>query len=417
MPSSVGLSKSDIVREARLKTLRKRDLVTGRAIVGKALYAVKTSRLAQKRKSHAIKTPYRRSQKLLDKAPAVPVSVSPAGSTGSTSSVDSNNDRQSDVSYTPGQAQESRSRKKDSYETPPGYIYKDTARPQTKVIAKTFVSDDGLLRCSMTGQDNDNGIVQLAHALDRSADPMVQRQQEIIMGVQKGGLSLDTRPNMIPLSMEIHRPMDRGQVIILPTLPTLCKLWKALSTKTITDWSKKRSPYMNEEGYLYHDDVFPRDTEIEVMIVPMSNWSKTSGIQHISYDQDGNIIHDYYKPPFVVDGKAVLPLKKVKASPYFMARKAHWALTKEGAGQPPAYVEAEIQVLLYIGELMNSIRDAEMEEPLAGTDADQQLSASENADQQLSDANEEGEQQMSVDEDGNEEVPVDEENNPFLASP
>ena len=49
--------------------------------------------------------------------------------------------------------------------------------------------------------------------------------------------------------------MDRGQVMILPTLPTLCKLWKALSTKTITDWSKKRSPYMNEEGYLYHDDV------------------------------------------------------------------------------------------------------------------------------------------------------------------
>ncbi|KAL1751081.1 hypothetical protein FB107DRAFT_251712 [Schizophyllum commune] len=371
MPSSVGLSKSDIVREARLRTLRKRDLVTGRAIVGKALYAVKTSRLAQERKSHAIKTPYRRSQKLLDKAPAVPVSVSPAGSTGS---IDSNNDRQSDVSYTPDQEQESRSRKKNSYETPPGHIYKDTARPQTKVIAKTFVSDDGLLRCSMTGQDNDNGIVQLAHALDRSADPMVQRQQEIIMGVQKGDLSLDTRPNMIPLSMEIHRPMDRGQV-------------------------------------------FPRDTEIEVMIVPMSNWSKTSGIQHISYDQNGNIIHDYYKPPFVVDGKAVLPLKKVKASPYFMARKAHWALTKEGAGQPPAYVVAEIQVLLYIGELMNSIRDAEMEEPLARTDADQQLSASENADQQLSVANEEGEQQMSVDEDGNDLVPVDEEHNPFLASP
>ncbi|KAL1674740.1 hypothetical protein EV122DRAFT_293226 [Schizophyllum commune] len=345
---------ADRRRAAQGRPLRRRDPATGRAIVAKS-NAAKASLRAQQIRLRALKTPKRKPVKPTAKGPTI---TGPHFAVVATPP--SNIDRLSDADYvpTPEQVQQQSS----IYHTPIGNIFKHIPRPRANDYASAFLSADGLVRCASTGQSNENGTVQFSHVCDRSMSIGEQRRLEIFMGLERDTMSLDTRWNIIPLCVEIHRPMDLGRVILLPTTPFLDKLLKAVTKKEIKGWKRNRIPRKNAKHFLHHEDVFPPDTVVDVRIVPLSNWSQESGIQHISRDAAGNIKRTYYEPPFVDENdQPVLPLMKVKCSVYFLFRKAYWALSKVNAGEGPRYARADIRKVNRIGDYMR--RHIEIDNP------------------------------------------------------
>ncbi|KAL1713954.1 hypothetical protein EV715DRAFT_210530 [Schizophyllum commune] len=378
MSSPVRLSATERLRKARHGTLRRRDTTTGLAIVGKAQSAARDSQRAQKKRTRLPQTPSRQSARLIKKLAKSPPAKKPS-STDSTESFESNIDRASDVDYTatPERGQGSRNQKQgSSYHTPEGKLFKIIGRPRPNQLAVTFVSEDGTLRCAGTGQSNQNGTVQFCHIADRSISSAEKRQLEIVMGHEPDGLNLDTRLNLIPLCVEIHIPMDLGKVILLPTAPWLSKLRTALASKKIDDWKKRRAPRANSEHYLFHEDVFSPDTVVDVRIVPLlKQWSNESGIQYITRNKKGKIVRQLFEPPFTTKkGEPVIPLMRVRCSPFFLAFKANWALTKPNAGKEPKYVKSEVRELKRIGKLMRREIDDLKKQMPADNDANQQMS-------------------------------------------
>ena len=113
---------------------------------------------------------------------------------------------------------------------------------------------------------------------------------------------------------------------------------------------------------------------VDVRIVPLlKQWSNESGIQYITRNKKGKIVRQLFEPPFTTKkGEPVIPLMRVKCSPFFLAFKANWALTKPNAGKEPKYVKSEVRELKRIGKLMRrEIDDLQMP---ADNDANQQMS-------------------------------------------
>ncbi|KAL1742946.1 hypothetical protein HDZ31DRAFT_83784 [Schizophyllum fasciatum] len=328
---------SESVRDARRGTLRKRD-ASGHAII-EARHVARADLVAQQRQLRVLKTPDRRSARIQAMGGAKPLIFSPSDST-ETASV------RADLDY--DNHQDSQQLKVPVYTTPLGNIFKDDRRPKPDDLAASFVSKDGILRCSTTGQSSKNGTVQYAHVVDRTISKAERRALETAMGLSRDKLSLDTRMNIVPLCMEIHRPTDLGHFILLPSYAVLSMLYKALNKKIVKDWDKKRRPKMNAKRFIHHEDVFPRDTLIDVHLCVTR--------------RDGKIQRKYYEPPFLTpEGEPELPMVKLKCSPYFLAWKAFWALTKDAAEVAPRYLAAEVRQLKRVGGIIRACIDKNKE--------------------------------------------------------
>ncbi|KAI5886937.1 uncharacterized protein SCHCODRAFT_02692756 [Schizophyllum commune H4-8] len=333
---------SESEQNARRETLRS---ASGFAIVTKQRRA-RDSLVAQQRASN-LATPDRRSARVQARGGAIKLLFSPTGSTESAS-------READPDYSPVKTVTVRLFDADgsAYNTPLKFS-KDEARPRSYQLFSSYASDDGVLRCIITGQSNKNGTIQFAHVADRSLDNDMLRQLEKVSGVQPKTMSLDTRSNIIPLCVEIHRPLDLGLLILLPCMSVLSDLFQVLNTKKIPPWTTKRRPRRNKERYIHHEDIWERGTEIEVHIVPVSTWSEDSGIRCITRHEDGTVERKYYEHPFMdEEGRPEIPTIKVKVSPIYLAWKASVSLLKMGAGDPPPYVAKEARLVMRIGKLM-----------------------------------------------------------------
>ncbi|KAL1690257.1 hypothetical protein GGG16DRAFT_56161 [Schizophyllum commune] len=349
MARNCALSESEKAakKAARLDTLRRRDKL-GLAIVTRKRRA-RESFVAQQLTSSLPVTPDRLSARVREQGGAKKLVFSPTGSTESAS-------RRADADYSPIKTITIRVYDADgstsTYKTPSKFSKGDT-RPKPDQLHDSFVSDDGVLRCIITGQSNKNGTVQFAHVVDRSLERDLLRQLEKLAGMRRETMSLDTRTNIIPLCVEIHRPLDLGHIIILPCMAVLSDLLNLLTEKKLPSWVENQHPRRNKARYIHHEDCWERGTEIEVHIVPVSTWSEDSGIRCISRREDGTVVRKYYEHPFVdSNGQPEIPTTKVKVAPIFLAFKAYISIAKKGAGKPPAYVADEIRTLKRIGELI-----------------------------------------------------------------
>ena len=195
---------SESEQAARRETLRS---ASGFAIVTKQRRA-RASLVAQQRASNLV-TPDRRSARVQARGGAIKLLFSPTGSTESASC-------QADPDYSPVKTVTVRLFDADgsAYNTPLKFS-KDDARPRSYQLFSSYASDDGVLRCIITGQSNKNGTIQFAHVADRSLDsdmvrgyPVLSgmilmrfqqlRQLEKVSGMRPMTMSLDTRPNIIP---------------------------------------------------------------------------------------------------------------------------------------------------------------------------------------------------------------------------
>ncbi|KAI5830949.1 hypothetical protein K523DRAFT_415431 [Schizophyllum commune Tattone D] len=205
------------------------------------------------------------------------------------------------------------------------------------------------LNCSVSGEDSKMGV-QIIHHTDRAADPDDLRQMEITFGEDKDILNLDTRGNRMPLNAALHAAYDNGLIVFSPTVPDLTKLHNALVNKEVTGWTEERSPHKNSQGFIHHEEVFPLDgTHRKLHVVPTALWSKKSVV---SIQGEGDSQPKPHYAPFEdADGNEILPLITTHCSPYFVAKKAYWALTDKKAVLP-AYMATEEHLIREIGEIM-----------------------------------------------------------------
>lgn len=166
MARNCALSESEKAakKAARLDTLRRRDKL-GLAIVTRKRRA-RESFVAQQLTSSLPVTPDRRSARVREQGGAKKLVFSPTGSTESAS-------RRADADYSPIKTITIRVYDADgstsTYKTPSKFS-KGDIRPRPDQLHDSFVSDDGVLRCTITGQNNKNGTVQFAHVVDRSLE-------------------------------------------------------------------------------------------------------------------------------------------------------------------------------------------------------------------------------------------------------
>lgn len=118
--------------------------------------------------------------------------------------------------------------------TPPRNLIKGDPRPRAEDLEK--VAPAGA-RCAFTKRDNGLLSIQVSHAADRATCLVDVRLLEVMLGMEHKSLNLNTRPNLMFLTAEIHSTYDRGFCVILPSLKILGILWQALTTKTVKGWS------------------------------------------------------------------------------------------------------------------------------------------------------------------------------------
>ncbi|TRM63444.1 hypothetical protein BD626DRAFT_456798 [Schizophyllum amplum] len=235
--------------------------------------------------------------------------------------------------------------------TPPGNRVKEDPRPSPEDLEK--VAPAGA-RCAATGKGNKNRLLQIGHVADRATCIAHLRAIEIAFGLEPEEMNLDTRPNLIFLTPDMHASFDRGLWIILPMKSVLNKLLMALLTKTSHDCDREGEPKKNSHGFLHHEDVFEfSDAGRKFMLVPLSNWDEDEPITIIKRNSMGKLAPKVYTPPFVtpVTKKPQLPLMTLHCSPYFVVWKAYWALTRPGV-TAPEYATAEVRTVMHIGQIM-----------------------------------------------------------------
>lgn len=163
---------SESEQNARRETLRS---ASGFAIVTKQRRA-RDSLVAQQRASN-LATPDRRSARVQARGGAIKLLFSPTGSTESAS-------READPDYSPVKTVMVRLFDADgsAYNTPLKFS-KDEARPRSYQLFSSYASDNGVLRCIITGQSNKNGTIQFAHVADRSLDNDMVREYTVFSGM------------------------------------------------------------------------------------------------------------------------------------------------------------------------------------------------------------------------------------------
>ncbi|TRM63458.1 hypothetical protein BD626DRAFT_385605, partial [Schizophyllum amplum] len=235
--------------------------------------------------------------------------------------------------------------------TPLGNVLVDDPRPDPEDLMK--VAPAGA-RCGATGQSNKGKNVQVSHAADRATCVGDLRSMEIAFGMKLFELNLDTRPNLIFLTADMHVYYDRGLITIIPLLPVLNKLFIALTEQTLDDWAWDKPPQRNSRGFIHHEDVFEfSNAGRKFRLVPLSTWGTETGIQIMTKRPDGTFRGKLYNPPFTTPTtrKPQLPLTTLHCSPYFAVWKAYWAINQPDVVWP-SYVEEEMALILQIGEIM-----------------------------------------------------------------
>lgn len=235
--------------------------------------------------------------------------------------------------------------------TPQRNIIKGDPRPRVEDLEK--VAPAGA-RCGVTKRNNRLKSIQISHAADRGTCGADLLLLEVMLGMEYKKLNLDTRPNLIFLTVEIHSAYDHGFCVILPMLSTLSILSQAIKRQEVKGWTRKKPPVRNAQGYIHHEDVFPFTLAgRKFRFVPLLSWDGDQpSIQCWTDHADGTVTRTTYDPPFTTPtGQAVLPVLTLHCCPYFVVWKAFKILSKPGA-QVPEYALQEAKLVLKIGAMM-----------------------------------------------------------------
>ncbi|TRM63415.1 hypothetical protein BD626DRAFT_271446 [Schizophyllum amplum] len=339
-PKSVTLEN---VRDARRKTLRERNSA-GRAITAQDI--VDAVCVVPGRNGRALKTT---SPDRCERSSSAEASDEPNHPPSSDAEAD-----QYTGTPTPAKRTRRATTGPGTYITLPDRLVMGDPRPRAEDLVG-IIADE--LRCGPSGQSGKNHTVQLSHVADRADREMVRRMEIVwgLSGKPDQRLHLDQSSNMIFLCVEIHTPFDRGLCLILPTRRDLAILHMALQNKTLP--GRRRKLRRNEQGYIHYEDVFERLQDRKYRLIPLSNWSEETGIQHVTRRRDGTVKFELYTPPFLQGPKgkerSTLPLFTLRCSPYFAAWKAYCTLDEaEPDVTWPDCFDEDVKLVRRIGALI-----------------------------------------------------------------
>ncbi|TRM63417.1 hypothetical protein BD626DRAFT_568822 [Schizophyllum amplum] len=220
--------------------------------------------------------------------------------------------------------------------TPPRNLIKGDPRPRAEDLEK--VAPAGA-RCAFTKRDNGLLSIQVSHAADRATCLVDVRLLEVMLGMEHKSLNLNTRPNLMFLTAEIHSTYDRGFCVILPSLKILGILWQALTTKTVFRFTREGRDYI---------------------FVPLLHWGNNqASIQCWTEQPDGTVARQTHDPPFMTPiGEPVLPGFTLHCCPYFVVWKAYKTLSQPDVAVPD-YAAAEAELVREIGDFMRAELNAD----------------------------------------------------------
>ncbi|KAL1751085.1 hypothetical protein FB107DRAFT_294151 [Schizophyllum commune] len=202
-------------------------------------------------------------------------------------------------------------------------------------------------QCPFTGRERGDRTVQVCHGVDKATKSPELRTIEKFWGLGPNEFFVNSRLNCAFLGFEIHVAWDAnpGKILVIPTMSDLQKMHIALTRKIVRDWPfKDREPHKNADGFIHYEEVFPfNKTGYYHRIVPLLHWG-TSGIPCMIEYPDGSSRQDTIQPPF-----------RLHVNPYNMVWKANKVLKGQDDSVVPAYALAEVTLIRRIGAIMSGI--------------------------------------------------------------
>ncbi|KAI5889343.1 uncharacterized protein SCHCODRAFT_02585602 [Schizophyllum commune H4-8] len=199
--------------------------------------------------------------------------------------------------------------------------------------------------CVVTLGDNNEGIVQDCHQVDRAqmARPKVAKGFETIMVLEPGTFDIDCPENRVFLDANTHITMDNGHIVLLPVVQDLRRLLDALQKKVLNPIEgQEESPQRGPNGFTHHKDVFPND--IRPFHIAVLSTCRSPIHRKLSVDSiEDKTYYAPYDEPF--------PIIDLHCSPYFVVWKAYKTLQKEHV-HAPAHLSQEEELVRQIGDLM-----------------------------------------------------------------
>ncbi|KAL1715843.1 hypothetical protein EV715DRAFT_206626 [Schizophyllum commune] len=199
--------------------------------------------------------------------------------------------------------------------------------------------------CVVTLGDNNEGIVQDCHQVDRAqmANPKLVAGFETIMVLDPGTFDIDCPENRVFLDANTHIALDNGHIVLFPVYQDLRRLLDALQKKVLDPIEgQQESPQRGPKGFTHHKDVFPNDIR-QFHIAALSTCRSTIHRKN-SVDSIEQTAYCFpYDKPF--------PIIDLHCSPYFVVWKAYKTLQKRNISAP-AHLRAEERLIREIGDLM-----------------------------------------------------------------